>query len=115
MSVYAVPKPKKGKHKRAKNNPMPTAEDICTYPGCRRGYAHLHEDFGGKNRQLSIDYGLQRRLCYEHHNMPGGMNPHHNKDIAEQYKKESQAKFERLYGTREDFIRLFGRNYLDTV
>jgi hypothetical protein len=113
--IFAVPKPKKGKRKRAKNNPMPTAEDICTYPGCRIGYAHLHEDFGGKNRQLSIEYGFQRRLCYEHHNMPGGMNPHHNKDIAEQYKREAQAKFEKLYGTREDFIRLFGRNYLDTV
>jgi hypothetical protein len=107
-----VPKPPKGKRKRAKNNPMPTAEDICTYPGCRRGFAHLHERFfGNGKRQLSIKYKLQARLCYEHHEGPEG--PHQNKEFDLKLKQEGQQEFERLYGTREDFVKIFGKNYLE--
>jgi hypothetical protein len=45
--------------------------------------------------------------------MPGGDNPHYNKAIDDEYKREAQAKFEQKYGDREDFIRIFGRNYLN--
>jgi hypothetical protein len=77
-----IPKPPKGKRKRAVNNSRPTAADICEV--CGREFAHNHEIFFGRGkRQLSIKYGLQKRLCYEHHNMPSGMNPHFNKAIAE--------------------------------
>ena len=110
MEINPVPKPKH-KRKKAKNNPLPTAEDYCEV--CGKPYAALHEIFGGKNRQLSIKYGLQVRLCYEHHNKPGGMNPHHNKAINDRLKREGQRKFESLYGSREDFIRIFGKNYLE--
>jgi predicted ribonuclease toxin of YeeF-YezG toxin-antitoxin module len=109
--VYAVPKPKHRKQQKAKNNPMPTAEDICTFPGCKKGFAHNHEVFFGKNRQNSIKYGMQKRLCYEHHNKPGGINPHYNKEIDNQYKQEAQRKFEAEF-SRELFVMVFGRNYL---
>jgi hypothetical protein len=112
--INAVPKPKKGKRNKAKNNPMPTIYDLCEV--CGKPYAHLHEIFFGRGkRQLSIKYRLQKRLCYDHHEKPNGDNPHFNKAIDDEYKREGQQEFERLYGTREDFIRLFGRNYLDTV
>ena len=111
MEINPVPKPKH-KRKKAKNNPRPTAEDYCVV--CGKPYAALHEIFGGKNRQLSIKYGLQIRLCGEHHNRPGGMNPHHNKAINDRLKREGQRKFEETH-SREDFLRLFGRNYLDTI
>lgn len=110
MEINPVPKPKH-KRKKAKNNPRPTAEDYCVV--CGKPYAALHEIFGGKNRQLSIKYGLQVRLCEEHHNRPGGMNPHHNKAVNDKLKREGQMKFESLYGSREDFIRIFGKNYLE--
>lgn len=112
MEVNPIPKPPKSKRKKAINNSRPTATDICEV--CGAGYAANHEIFFGRGkRQLSIKYGLQKRLCYEHHNMPGGINPHHNKAIADQYKREGQMKFERLYGSREDFVRIFGKNYLE--
>jgi hypothetical protein len=111
MTVYAVPKPKHHKQQKAKNNPMPTAEDICAYPGCGRGYAHNHEIFfGSGKRQLSIKYKMQKRLCQEHHEGPEG--PHHNKAYNDQLKKEYQAIFEAEY-SRELFEKVFGKNYLE--
>jgi hypothetical protein len=111
--INPVPKPKLRKQKRAVNNSRPTADDICEV--CGKPYAALHEIFFGRGkRQLSIKYRLQKRLCYEHHNMPGGMNPHFNKAIDDEYKREGQRKYEETH-SREDFLRLFGRNYLDTV
>lgn len=104
-----LPKPKK-KRKRAKNNPKPTANDICQYPGCGRPFAQLHEVFfGSGRRQLSIKYGLQVRLCAEHH--LGVLGPHQNREYDLQLKREAQAKFERIH-SRVEFVRIFGRNYL---
>jgi hypothetical protein len=104
------PKPKHHKQQKAKNNPKPTAEDICTYPGCGRGYAHLHEIFYGTGkRQLSIKYKMQTRLCYEHHEGPDG--PHQSREFDLQLKREAQAKFEQEH-SREEFRKLFGKSYL---
>lgn len=72
-------------------------------------YSERHEIFFGKNRQLSIKYGLQIDLCYEHHQ--GDNGPHHNRTVDLQYKREAQAKFEQM-NSREEFVRIFGRNYL---
>lgn len=107
----AVPKPKHRKQQKAKNNPIPTIDDICTI--CGKPYAANHEVFFGKNRQNSIKYGMQKRLCYEHHNKPGGVNPHYNKVVDNLYKREAQAKFEMIHGSREEFERIFGKNYLE--
>ncbi len=104
------PKPNYKKQGRAKRNPLPTAEDYCEV--CGKPYAANHEIFFGRGkRQLSIKYGLQKRLCYEHHNMDGGNNPHFNKAIDDEYKREGQRKFEETH-SREDFRRIFGKSYL---
>jgi hypothetical protein len=105
--INPVPKPNCKKQRRAKHNPPPTVEDYCTV--CGKPYAALHEIFGGKNRQLSIKYGLQVRLCYEHHQ--GRYGPHHNKVINDKLKREGQMKFEETH-SREDFRRIFGKSYL---
>jgi hypothetical protein len=111
--VYAVPKPKRKKGKKAVNNPPPSADDYCTYEGCNRNFAHLHECIGGRGkRQLSIKYGLQVRLCYEHHNMPNGDNPHFNKAIDTRLKQDAQRRFEAEIGSREEFVAIFSKNYL---
>ncbi len=103
-----IPKPKRRRH-RPKNNAKPTINDVCER--CGRPYAHLHEVFFGRGkRQLSIKYGLQKRLCYEHHE--GASGPHLNREYDLQLKREAQAKFERVHG-RAEFVRLFGRNYLE--
>lgn len=105
-----IPKPKH-RRPRLKNNPVPTVNDICEYPGCGQAYAHSHEIFfGSGKRQLSIKYGLQKRLCYAHHEGPDG--PHHNRAYDLQLKREAQSNFE-ITHSRAEFIALFGKSYLE--
>ena len=71
----------------------------------------LHHIFLSSNRKNSDKYRLIVRLCYTHHrdNKEG---VHHNKELMARLHREGQKAFERVHGTREDFMRIFGRNYL---
>lgn len=100
------PKPKNSKH-RAKNNPRPTYEDVCII--CGNHYAHLHEVYGGKNRQNSIKHNLQVRLCFDHHIGERGIHSNITFDIA--IKQQTQREFE-LTHSREEFFSIIGKNYL---
>lgn len=89
-------------------NPRPTADDLCDI--CGRPYAHLHEVYFGKNRQISIREGFQVRLCeYHHEDHRAGV--HHNKALDDHYKQITQAKYEETH-TREEFRKLIGKSYL---
>lgn len=88
-------------------NPVPTADDLCII--CQRPFAHTHEVFHGPNRQLSMKYKLQVRLCQEHHTGKNGV--HFNPEFELRLKKEYQQKFEDQHG-HEEWMRLFKRNYL---
>lgn len=107
---------------KAKRNPIPTFDDKCSV--CGVPYAALHEVFYGTgNRQKSIKWGMQIRLCFYHHNNPSNTtsNPHFNKDADRRLKEKYQHIFEEqrmIEGTtktaaRELFCREFGRNYID--
>ena len=102
-----TPKPKSKKQKKAMRNPVPTINDRCRI--CGRPYASTHEVFGGKNRQLSIIYGLQVRLCNDVHHLDVTVHP--KGELATSLKKEFQAKFEAEHSS-EEFIKLFQKNYL---
>lgn len=105
---YPKPEYKKHSHKQ-KGNPIPTADDLCWI--CGTAYAATHEIFFGKNKQLSIKYGMQVRLCTKHHTAsPTGV--HHNKQLDTQLKRMAQRNFEELH-SRETFKRIFGKNYLE--
>ena len=67
-----------------------------------------HHCMGGANRPLSERYGLKVYLCHEHHT--GGTGVHFNKILMDKLRREAQKRFEQIY-SREEFIRLFGRNY----
>ena len=72
---------------------------------------HRHHVFEGTGRRkLSEQYGCWVYLCSRHHN---GSNAgvHFNKRFDAQLKKMCQIAWEERYGTTEDFIRIFGRNY----
>ncbi|MDE5588206.1 MAG: hypothetical protein K2J60_03575 [Acetatifactor sp.] len=73
---------------------------------------HWHHVFGGANRKHSEKYGLKVRLCGQkcHENGPDAV--HRNAAVSEKLKEEGQRAFESVHGTREDFRRIFGRNYL---
>lgn len=76
----------------------------------RTGVLHSHHIFGGPNRKWSEKYGLKIWLCPEHHNMSDN-GVHFNKALDLQIKQIAQREFEDTY-TREEFMRIFGKNYL---
>ena len=66
------------------------------------------EIFKGSNRQTSMKYGFCIRLCLNCHR-----RINEDYDYINYWKKEAQKYYESNYGSREDFIKAFGRNYLD--
>ena len=50
-------------------------------------------------------------LCGMHHNM-SNEGVHFNKALDTHLKQLAQTKFEEEIGTREEFLKQFGRNYL---
>ena len=88
---------------------MPPTE---LYSNERKGNMHRHEIFFGKNRQNSIKYGLVVFLTPEMHNASkDGVHFNHTLDLL--LKKMGQKVAMDYYGwSVEDFIRIFGKNYL---
>lgn len=80
----------------------------CFICGKRYTGLDVHHCIGGSNRKNADKYGLTVYLCRECHRKL------HDKGL---YRKElqiyAQRVFERDTGTREDFMRIFGRNYID--
>ena len=72
-----------------------------------------HHVFGGTaNRKMSEKYGLKIYLCHRHHNEPPD-GIHFDKWLRDRIKSEAQRKFMEYYNkTKEDFIVIFGKNYL---
>lgn len=69
-----------------------------------------HHIFGGANRKWSEKYGLKVWLCPRcHRDQKQGV--HGNKEIMEIMNRTGQQAFEKTH-TREDFMKIFGRNYL---
>lgn len=96
------------KKKHAQNNPVPTINDRCRYDGTP--YAQTHEVYGGSGRrQLSIQYGMQVKLCDRCHKEVT-YNPKGHKSVA--LKQEFQIKFEENH-TRDEFRKIFGKSYLE--
>lgn len=84
---------------------------LCGKNGCMDPLED-HHVFGSANRKLSEKYGLKVWLCGNSCHRNGPLSVHRNRVISDRVKAIAQAKWEETYGTREDFIRLFGRNYL---
>ena len=66
-----------------------------------------HEIFEGRNRQNSMKYGFVLPLCLKCHR-----KLQEDADFIDKWKKKSQEYFENNIGTREDFLKIFRRNYL---
>lgn len=67
-----------------------------------------HEIFEGRNRQNSMRYGFVIPLCLNCHRQLQNDIEFNNK-----WKIKAQNYFEKNYGTREDFIKIFRINYKD--
>lgn len=95
---------------------MKNSERVCFLCG-RHGSSYsqieIHHIFGGAYRKKSTKYGLVVPLCHYCHNEPPN-GAHHNKHtmlMLHQY-GQKKAMLENDWSV-QDFIREFGRNYLD--
>lgn len=78
---------------------------------CGTGYnLHLHHIYGGCNRQISDANGFIVYLCANHHNF-GTRSVHNCEEMSLVLKRACQEVYEKN-NSREDFIKLIGRNYL---
>lgn len=78
---------------------------------CKRSdVLHTHHIFGGAYKKRSERYGFLVYLCPEHHT--GDQGVHFDIEKEKFLKRGCQRRFERLYGTREEFMKEFGKNYL---
>ena len=80
---------------------------ICGSPN-----VEIHHVFGGPNRKNSDKYGLVVPLCHRHHNEPPA-GVHHNEGSMLALQADAQAVFESIE-SHEDFMRVFGRDYIET-
>lgn len=79
--------------------------DICYL--CGRKKNDLHEVYAGRNRINSIKYGFVLPICRECHSLNQN-NPFFN----DYWHRQGQLYWEKNIGSREEFIKVFRRNYL---
>jgi hypothetical protein len=83
--------------------------DDCCLCGARA--EACHHVFGGPNRQISEREGFAVPLCNWCHNMsPNAV--HFNRNLDRFLKRWAQMKYEQRGHSREDFVKLIGRNFL---
>ena len=72
-----------------------------------------HHIFGGKNRKRADADGVTVYLCHFCHNEPPS-GVHYNKAKDMRLKQLGQRRWMEYYNkTVDDFIKVYGRNYLD--
>ena len=71
-----------------------------------------HHIFGGSNRTNSERYGLKVYLHGFECHRDGPKAVHKNKSVRLAVQAAGQKAFEEQQGSREDFIKIFGKNYL---
>lgn len=126
-SDMAFPKPEKKKTvkvKKRKPNKYQHPKSIMQKKGSKvcmlcmllehnlnpHNYLEEHHVFCGVNRRNSESYGLKVYLCEKHHTY-GENAVHQNKEVDLMLRRLGQQAFERKH-TREEFMRIFGKNYL---
>ena len=79
--------------------------------GCGSTYnLEVHHVFCASNRNNSNLYKCTEYLCYDHHRGNNGVHSG-NKQLDTTLKQKHQERLEKGM-TRQEFIKIFGRNYL---
>lgn len=81
---------------------------------CRKeiGLHDHHIYFGTAKRKISERHGFKVWLCFEHHEGTFGVHGKNGHELDLFLKRICQTKYE-IYHTREQFIKLIGKNYLN--
>lgn len=85
------------------------AKKECFFCG-RKDDLHCHHVFEGRNRENSDKYGLTIYLCSYHHNMSDD-SVHFNFIYKKLMRIIAQLYFEKNWGSTDDFIAKFRKNY----
>ena len=88
-------------------------EKYCFACGTTRNL-HKHHIYRGMNRQNSEREGCWVWLCVWHHTA-SPFAVHEDKGFDDGLKALCQQTWEQKKGTHEEFMKIFGRNYLDEV
>lgn len=89
-------------------------EKVCFWCG-RNGNGdplESHHIFGGSNRKHSEKDGLKVWLCGNRCHRNGEHAAHRNFETNQALKQIGQVAWETKYGTREQFIRRYGRSWI---
>lgn len=86
-------------------------ERRCYLCGSTVGLEEHHILFGTSHRKVSERLGLKVWLCYRCHR-DNKYGVHGNRAKDRQLKELAQSVFEKNH-TRDEWLKLFGRNYLD--
>lgn len=84
----------------------------CYFCGSRYNLETHHIFFGNPGRKISDKNGFTVRLCADCHKW-NRLSPHRNRKTDLVLKKTCQQAYEAQGHSREEFIKLVGRNYLD--
>lgn len=83
-------------------------DDLGVCMNCGSTYEMTkHEIFEGRNRINSMKYGFVLPLCLRCHG-----NLQEDEKFNPKWQKDSQRYFEKHIGTRDDWMKIFRRNYL---
>lgn len=85
-------------------------EKRCYVCGTTYGLHEHHCFYGSSNRKQSEKHGLKVWLCGIDHNL-SNKGVHFNKELDIELKQLAQRKFEETH-TRQEFMQIFGKNWL---
>lgn len=71
-----------------------------------------HHIFGGPRRKASEKYGLKVYLHGIKCHREGEDSAHRSRVTRMALQASAQKRFEEVYGSREEFVKIFGKNYL---
>lgn len=86
-------------------------EKKCFQTG-RTDNLHCHHIYHGANRKISDKHGFWVWLTGEWHNQDSRIDVHHNIEFDRYLKRECQKKYEETH-SREEFLNLIGKSYLE--
>lgn len=86
-------------------------EYCCIRCGRTSNLERHHCIYGNGRRLLSEKFGLWVYLCPDHHTL-GRYAVHRDRDFDLTLHQLAQGMWEDKYGTREEFIKEFGRSWL---
>ena len=94
----------------------------CIMPGDKKGFCYIcgatedihrhHVFFGTANKEWAERYGLTVHLCVNCHEL-SPTSVHQCRETNYMLKRIGQRAFEREHGTRKEFMKVFGKNYLE--